>query len=69
MSSCSNPESPEEIAHSQKSAALGAAVGLESTLIDHDLQAIIDTWPALPDEAKANILAMVRAANSDNMLK
>jgi hypothetical protein len=46
-------------AHSGERAALGAAVGAENALIDPDLQAIIDTWSALSEAVKKEILAMV----------
>ena len=51
---------PKKHAHSQARAAPGAA-DETGTLIDADLQAIVEAWGQLPDPVKAGILAMVRA--------
>ena len=59
------PENPEENAHSRDSAAPGAAVGMQNTPIDPDLEAIIQRWPELPDVVKAEILAMVRTSGDE----
>ncbi len=56
------PLNPEGKANSEKCAAAGAAVELDNSTLDPDLQTIIDRWPALPDAIKAGIIAMVRAS-------
>jgi hypothetical protein len=38
------------------------ALSAETAELDAELQAIIDAWPSLPDDVKAGIVAMVRAA-------
>jgi len=53
---------PGKTALSGQGSAVGAAVEPKTSHIDPDLQAIIDAWPALADEVKANILAAVRVA-------
>ena len=55
----------EKNAHSGESAALGAAVSAENAPIDPELRSIIERWPDLPDAVKAGILAMVRAASTN----
>ena len=52
-------------AHSQSSAAPGAAAGAEIAAIDPELRAIIERWPDLPDSVKAEMLATVRAASTN----
>jgi len=37
---------------------------IEATQLDADLQALIATWPTLPDALKAGILAMVKASGN-----
>ena len=49
-----NVKTVEKHAHSDSSAAAGAAV-------DTDLLTIVEQWPELPSVMKAGILAMVRA--------
>ena len=51
----------EENAHSSERAAQGAALGADLLLVDSDLQAIVDAWPALPEAVRAGILAMIGA--------
>ena len=57
------PLNPEGKANSEKCAAPGAAVQIDNSTLDPDLQTIIDRWPALPDAVKAGILAMVQASS------
>ncbi len=48
----------------------GAESGADSAdlaQIDSDLQHIIDAWPDLPEPIKAGVLAMVKAANGENL--
>ena len=42
--------------------AESGAVGAQSASFDADLRHIIEHWPSLPDDVKAGIVAMVRAA-------
>jgi hypothetical protein len=56
------PETPEENAHSQDSAAPGAAVNTQNTPIGPDLELIIQRWPDLSQAVQAGILTMIRAA-------
>jgi hypothetical protein len=56
-------ENPEENAHSGDSAAPRAAGIPENASITSDLLVIIDAWPNLPESAKKQILALVRAAD------
>ena len=60
----SNPAGRTELRQSQtQGAAPGAAVGAENSPIDADLADWLDACPVeLTDEAKADILAMVKAA-------
>ena len=51
-----------EIPGEQSCAAASAAVDSEHLTIDADLKAIVDRWANLPDEFKAGVVAMVRAA-------
>jgi hypothetical protein len=39
-----------------------AARSAENPLVDAELRALVDAWPALPDAVKVGILAMVRAS-------
>ena len=48
-------------------AALSLPTFGATDVIDADLQAIIDAWPALPEVARAGILAMVEAAAGDGV--
>ena len=57
-------ENPEKNAHSQASAAQGAAVDSQNEPIDTDLLVIIERWPDLPDALKAGIVAMIQTAKS-----
>jgi len=41
--------------------AESGALGADLPLIDADLQAIVDAWPALPEAVRAGILAMIEA--------
>jgi hypothetical protein len=50
---------PRENAHSQDGAALAQQFSPKTLLAPPDLQAIIDAWPALSDDVRASILAMV----------
>ena len=43
-------------------AANVAAVEAKTAHIDPDLETIVNAWPDLPDEVKADILAMVKEA-------
>ena len=52
---------PEENAHSQKSAAQGAAADPANATADPDLSAISTAWDTLPDAVKVGILAMVNS--------
>ena len=60
-----NPEIPEENAHSQCSAAPGAAVVAENSPIDADLARVIDAWPRLSDDERRAVLRIVEAAGVD----
>jgi hypothetical protein len=42
--------------------AESGALLVDSAENDADLQAIIEAWPSLPDDVKAGIMAIVRAA-------
>ena len=55
-------ENDEGNAHSLGSAAQGAAVDVECSPVDANLQMVIDAWPALPESLRNGILAMVRAS-------
>ena len=59
--SIGNCVNAEENAHSSESAAQGAALATDLLLVDSDLQAIVDAWPALPEAVRAGILAMIGA--------
>ena len=59
-------EHPQETSGNTKVAPQGAAkcaaVDAQSAPVDARLAEVIDAWPALPEEIKAGILAMVKAA-------
>jgi hypothetical protein len=42
--------------------AESSALGAQNGLFDHELAAVVDAWPTLPEPIKAGILAMIRAA-------
>jgi hypothetical protein len=46
----------------QAGGAESGALGAQNAVSDPDLQTIIDAWPNLPEDSKAAILAMVKAA-------
>jgi hypothetical protein len=48
----------------QERAAKSGAVGGENCNVDADLAEVVEAWPALPDAAKATVLAIVRSACS-----
>ena len=56
-------KTPEKTRIPESSGAESGAVGGEIVPIDPDLQRIIEAWPRLTDAARADILAMVNAAN------
>jgi hypothetical protein len=41
--------------------AESGALGTQGGVLDPELRAIVDAWPALPEPIKAGILAMIRA--------
>jgi hypothetical protein len=61
MSHGATGENPEENALLRERAAQGAAASAENGPIDSDLQMLIDAWPAMPESAKAIVLAVVAA--------
>ena len=56
------PENTEKNAHSRNRAAPGAAVGAENNSDVSDLAAVLELYTTLPDQVKASILALVKAA-------
>jgi hypothetical protein len=64
MGQSATSEIPGENAHSQSSAAQGAAVERENAPIDPDLEAIIVRWSGLPEAIKSEILRMVNAQSA-----
>jgi len=58
------PESPGENVLSQGRAAPGAAVVPEDTLIDGNLEAVIQAWAELPESVKDAVLEMVGGYSS-----
>jgi hypothetical protein len=57
-------ETPRKQGFSGAGGAESGAVGAREHSADADLQVVVDAWPSLPETAKANILAMIRAATS-----
>ena len=55
------PKISGENAHSQESAAQGAAVGAAVALDNPDLKTLINAWPALSDDDKHAILEIVNS--------
>jgi hypothetical protein len=55
-------ELPPETLEKTESAAARSHFVAHGGQIDPDLQAVIDAWPVLPDVVRADIVAMVRAA-------
>lgn len=55
-------ESTGETANLLESGAESGALGKDLSHFDADLRAVIEAWPGLPDDVKAEIVAKVRAA-------
>ena len=56
-------DSAGKMAICESGAAESGAVGARDGDFPADLRAIIDAWPGLADAVKADILAMIRAAD------
>ena len=57
------PEKPGKNAHSGEGAAQGAAVGAANAPLDPRLASIIEAWPRLPEDVRAEIWATVQRAS------
>jgi hypothetical protein len=62
---CRPQTNPENTGETGVFDTAGSATGSapdEDGMVSHDLQAIIDAWPGLPEASKTGIVAMVKAA-------
>ncbi|MDC0934640.1 hypothetical protein OAS39_00025 [Pirellulales bacterium] len=58
------PTETGEISESAAARSKNVAILEGSAPIDPDLAAVIDAWPELPEAVRADIVAMVRSADS-----
>jgi hypothetical protein len=56
------PENTGKTGVSDQSSAESGALDPQNAILDPELAAVVEAWPALPEAIRAGILAMIRAA-------